>query len=107
MQHNYCHQEHTTKQHSHSNHTHHVGDFKKRFWISTILTIPILLLSPMIQKMAGLEWLNFPGSLYVLFALSTLVFFYSGWPFLTGIVRVRIITHREHLISSSAHGKYH
>jgi P-type Cu2+ transporter len=63
-----------------------VSDFKKRFIVSTILTIPVLLLSPIIQNFLRLEnILNFTGDSYVLFALSSAVFFYGGWPFLKGI----------------------
>lgn len=61
-----------------------VQDFQKRFWISTILTIPILLLSPMIQNLLRLE-ISFPGSLYVLFLLATILFSYGGKPFLQGM----------------------
>nr|WP_246316598.1 heavy metal translocating P-type ATPase [Planococcus glaciei] len=60
-----------------------VADFKKRFFISLILTIPILALSPMIQHFMGVNW-RFNNDLYILFALSSIVFFYGGWPFLTG-----------------------
>lgn len=74
----------------HSDHTNHetmVKDFRKRFWISLILTIPILLLSPKIRPFLPLETLlSFNGDIYVLLILSTIVFFYGGWPFLTGIV---------------------
>jgi Cu2+-exporting ATPase len=64
-----------------------VEDFKRRFWISLILTIPILLLSPLIQGLLGLgETFQFPGDLSLLFGLSSTVFFYAGWPFLRGIV---------------------
>ncbi|RKY90418.1 MAG: heavy metal translocating P-type ATPase, partial [Ignavibacteriae bacterium] len=64
-----------------------IADYKKRFWISLGLTIPILLLSPMIQKFLGLdENLAFAGSQYVLFALSSIVFFYGGYPFLKGML---------------------
>jgi len=70
----------------HDHHTHMVADFRKRFWISLILTVPILLLSPMIQKFLGLEdSIRFTGDLYLLFALSSLVFFFGGYPFLKGI----------------------
>lgn len=63
-----------------------IGDFKKRFWVSLIATVPILGLSPVIQKFLGLEGvLRFPGDLLVLFVLSTFVFFYGGYPFLKGI----------------------
>lgn len=69
-----------------SHHAHMVADFRKRFWISLIITIPILLLSPMIQNFLGLrESLRFPGDMYILFALSSVVFFYGGYPFLKGI----------------------
>jgi len=55
-----------------------VEDFRKRFWISLIVTIPILLLSPMIQEILGLEEaLKFPGSSYVQFLLASFVFFWG------------------------------
>ena len=67
-------------------HEHMVQDFKRRFWISLILTIPILILSPMIQAFLGLKTLlSFPGDIYLLFAASSAVFFYGGWPFLKGL----------------------
>ena len=66
-------------------HKHMVADFKKRFIVSVVLTIPVLLLSELIQRFLRLESiLKFPGDKYVLFALSTLIFFYGGWPFLKG-----------------------
>ena len=70
---------------THSSHSSGIADFKKRFYVVLILTIPIMLLSEMIQ-----HWLNihisFPGSKYVLLILSSVVFFYGGWPFLKGLV---------------------
>ncbi|MGI6247655.1 MAG: heavy metal translocating P-type ATPase [Pseudochelatococcus sp.] len=63
-----------------------VADFRRRFWITLILTPPILLLSPMIQHWFGIAGaMAFPGDRYVLFALSTIVYVYGGWPFLTGL----------------------
>jgi P-type Cu2+ transporter len=73
--------------HQHGHHDHHammIEDFKKRFWISLVLTVPILTLSHMIQQLLGFE-LTFFGDQYVLFGLSTIVFFYGGWPFLKGL----------------------
>ncbi len=62
-----------------------VADFRKRFWISLILTLPILALSPGLWDMLGLAApLAFRGDAYVLFAFSSIVFFYGGWPFLKG-----------------------
>lgn len=70
-----------------NHHAHMVVDFRKRFWISLAVTIPILLLSPMIQTFIGLRrHLAFPGDVYILWTLSTVVFFYGGWPFLKGII---------------------
>jgi Cu2+-exporting ATPase len=62
-----------------------VADFRRRFWISLILSVPIVVLSPMIQGWLGLKGtLDFPGDSYIQFALATAVFFYGGWPFLKG-----------------------
>ena len=60
-----------------------VADFKKRFFIALIITVPILLLSPMIQMFIGVDW-RFTGASYLLFGLSTILFIYGGKPFLTG-----------------------
>ena len=87
------HKEHDRSKHSeHSGHNHHdhhehmIKDFRKRFWVSLAVTIPILLLSPLIQHFLGLkETLRFIGDIYVLFVLSTFVFFYGGYPFLKGL----------------------
>lgn len=69
----------------HAGHDHMamINDFKKRFYIVLALTIPVVLLSPMIQHFAEVNW-TFQGSMYLLFGLSSIVFFYGGWPFLTG-----------------------
>ena len=72
---------------NHSNHhARMVADFKKRFWVSLIVTLPILILSPLIQELLGItEAIDFPGDLYVLWGLSSFIFFYGGYPFLKGI----------------------
>ncbi|WP_371922506.1 copper-translocating P-type ATPase [Sporosarcina sp. Marseille-Q4943] len=80
------HDQHSHEKHNHGHHDHHahmVKDFKRRFYISLIVTIPILILSPMIQMFLNVDW-RFTGDMYILFALSTFVFFYGGWPFLVG-----------------------
>src|SRR5690349_1491042 len=72
----------------HAGHDHHammISDFKKRFYITLALTIPIMLLSEMIQHWLNLH-INFDGSKYILLTLSSVVFFYGGWPFLKGLV---------------------
>jgi len=64
-----------------------VADFKRRFWVSLVLTVPVLALAPHIQGWLGLgHWLTFPGATWVQLALSSAIYFYGGWPFLTGLV---------------------
>lgn len=70
----------------HAGHDHHsmmIADFRKRFYIALILTIPVMLLSQMIQHWLGIH-ISFPRSDLILLALSSVVFFYGGWPFLKG-----------------------
>ena len=79
------------QQHSHDHphsghgghHEHMIKDFKRRFWVSLILAIPISYLSEMIQMLFGYE-VDFTGDTLLLFLLSTIVFFYGGKPFLQG-----------------------
>ena len=68
----------------HGHHEHMIEDFKKRFWISLIITLPIIVLAPMIQELLGYQ-LRFNGDRYVQFILSSVIFFYGGWPFLKGL----------------------
>jgi P-type Cu2+ transporter len=68
----------------HDHHAHMIKDFKTRFWISLILSVPIIILAPMIQGFLGYE-LRFDGDRYVQFALSSVIFFYGGWPFFKGL----------------------
>ena len=60
-----------------------IEDFKKRFWVSLILAVPISILSPMFQMLFGYE-ISFLGDDLLLFVLSTILFFYGGKPFLVG-----------------------
>jgi Cu2+-exporting ATPase len=66
-------------------HTSMMEDFKRRFIISLAITVPVLILSPPIQGFFGFE-LTFPGFELVLFVLSSLIYFYGGFPFLTGFI---------------------
>ena len=72
--------------HEGSHHDHHammVRDFQRRFWVCLGLTVPILVLSPMLQMWAGVD-LAFPGSVWLLLALASVVWVYGGRPFLIG-----------------------
>jgi len=73
--------------HVHRYHVHQVEEFKRRFWVSLILTVPILLLSEMIQTWLGLEWIRIPYQKQFLSLLSVIIYFYGGWPFLKGLFR--------------------
>lgn len=86
----HAHHSHDHNNGSHDHSSHHemmIKDFRKRFWVSIIITLPVLLLSPMIQGLLGYTFTLIEGyDPYILFALSTIVYFYGGWPFLTGLV---------------------
>jgi Cu2+-exporting ATPase len=73
-------------EHGHHDHAGHIKDFKRRFLVAILLTVPILLLSEMIQM-----WFNFslkiPFQSIVLFLLSLVVYLYGGWPFITGMIQ--------------------
>lgn len=89
------HHGHAVNQHGHNNqsedghhnhHAHMVADFRKRFWVSLVLTAPVVALAPMIQSLLGLEEaLSFTGDSYVQFVFASIVYFFGGWPFLSGL----------------------
>lgn len=62
---------------------HSLAGFKQKFYVSWVLTLPILLLSPLIQNLLNIS-IKFPGDQLVLFLISSFVFFYGGSPFLRG-----------------------
>ena len=64
---------------------HHTPDFLKRFWISLALTVPVLLLSHMIQQWLGFT-IAFNGDKYVLLVLGSIIYFYGGMPFFKGFL---------------------
>ena len=86
--------DHGNSEHEHGGHGGHAGhhahmleDFKKRFWISLLVTIPVLVFSPMIQSFIGIRGaLHFSGDTIISFVLSSFIFVYGGWPFLKGLV---------------------
>lgn len=98
MEHENNHQHHEHKEenrhkehhheHGGGHHDHHammVADFRRRFWISLVVSIPVILLSPTIQSFFGLEEVfEFSWSDYLSYGLSTFIFFFGGYPFLKG-----------------------
>ncbi|MDT2866070.1 heavy metal translocating P-type ATPase [Vagococcus carniphilus] len=72
--------------HDHSggmDHSMHMGNLKVKFFVSLILSIPIILLSTMMGKQLPFQF-SFPGSDWVVLVLATALFFYGGMPFLKG-----------------------
>ena len=83
----HAHEDHEHGGHDHSDHDHHSpATFRNRFWLSLVLTLPILYLSEDIQSWFGYEAITFPGAEWVGPVFGTVLFFYGGWPFLQGLV---------------------
>lgn len=81
------HEEHHTQHHEghdmHDHHGHHHGNFKRKFFISLLFAIPIVILSPMMGIKLPFQF-SFNGSDWIILVLATVLFFYGGKPFLTG-----------------------
>lgn len=87
------HHDHSKMDHSKMNHSqtegyskhegHSVEMFKKKLYLSLVLTIPVLFLSPLIQQVLGISFRFFGDSVF-LWIFSSVVFFYGGSPFLNG-----------------------
>jgi Cu2+-exporting ATPase len=85
-EHHASHEQHT----GHGGHDKHAGhdpeQFRRKFWLSLALTVPIVVTSEMVMDWFGYS-LDFPGMSWVGPILGSFVFFYGGWPFLVGGVR--------------------
>lgn len=78
------HMEHGGHGHAGHDHSDHVGQFRRLFWINLIIAIPVVGLSPMFAMLLGYE---VPGwAALVAPILGTVMYFWGGWPFLTGAV---------------------
>lgn len=84
--------EHHEKHHGHhghhhhesdSGHSHHHGNFKKKFFVSLIFAVPIILMAPMMGIDLPLQF-TFQGSDWIVLILATILYFYGGQPFLSG-----------------------
>ncbi len=67
---------------AHADHTGHEQMFRQRFWVNLLLTVPVLLFSPMLQRRLGFSMPEFPGSRWIGPAFALAIFFYGGLPFL-------------------------
>ncbi|WP_158661771.1 heavy metal translocating P-type ATPase [Enterococcus timonensis] len=84
---NHNHAQHDMKHMDHDmsgmDHSMHMGNFKQKFWLSLVLAIPIIILSPMMGISLPFQF-TFPGSSWVVLILATILFIYGGQPFLSG-----------------------
>ncbi len=76
------HTEHAGGHQGHVDHTGHEQMFRQRFWISSLLSIPVLLYSPAVQAWLGFTMPDFPGSQWITPVFAIIIFFYGGLPFL-------------------------
>src|SRR3989344_2715297 len=75
------------KQHGHDKHAgHSIAMFRDRFWVSLLLTVPVLLYSESVQGWLGITPPDFTGSEYIPLIFSTIIFFYGGLGFLRGAI---------------------
>ncbi len=73
---------------SHNKHAgHDPGMFRDKFWLSLLMSLPVLFWSEHIQMLLGFRAPQFPGSNLIAPLLSTVIFFYGGWVFIQGAVR--------------------
>src|SRR5262245_31504763 len=86
--------EHKQHHHDHANHDAHAGHsghaghseamFARPFWISLVLTIPVLVYAELFQELLGYTAPQFPGSAYLELVLGSIIYWYCGWVFLRG-----------------------
>lgn len=84
---NMNHNHHDHKEEDYDKHAgHSVAMFRQKFWVCLVLTIPVLLYSENVARWLHITPPSFPGSMYVPFILSSVIFFYGGWVFIKGAV---------------------
>jgi len=72
---------------SHAGHgVDHVAQFRKLFWVMLVLAVPLVAFSPMFAGLLGYDLPIFPGVQWISPVLGTVVYFWGGWPFLTGAI---------------------
>ncbi len=77
------HETHRVGMEHHAGHLHQVADFRRRFWVALVLAVPVVLTAPLVQRVLGFAF-ALPGDPWTRWVLSSVIFFYGGWPFLKG-----------------------
>ncbi len=75
------------ERHAAPHEAHDTEEFRRRFWVCLVLTIPILIYADLIQQLFRYTAPTFPGSQYLSLALATVIYFYGGIVFLQGAVQ--------------------
>ncbi len=71
-------------QDGHGGHADHAAQFRDRFWWTLALSVPVVYWAPMVQEWFGYTAPEVPGAGLIAPVLGSVIFFYGGWPFLTG-----------------------
>lgn len=83
---NHTHHDNHSKHSGHtSHHEHMVGDFRRRFWVSLILSLPVLLLSDFLQSLFSYT-ISVPFGSTLAFVIAVIIYAYGGYPFLSGFI---------------------
>jgi P-type Cu2+ transporter len=72
--------------HGHGDHGDHVAIFREKFWLSLLLSLPVVVFSEMVQDWFGYSLPSFPGDYLIAPVIGTVVFIYGGWPFISGAI---------------------
>lgn len=83
---NHQHHDHSEEQDYDKHAGHSVAMFRNKFWVCLVLTIPVLLYSENVARWLHISPPSFPGSMYIPFILSSVIFFYGGWVFIKGAI---------------------
>ena len=81
------HEGHGGHDHGHAGHGDHVGQFRRLFWIMLVLAVPVVGFNDMFAHLIGYHLPEAAWVSWVSPILGTVVYFWGGWPFLTGGLR--------------------
>lgn len=87
MDHEHNHHQSSPQQEMNKHAGHQTEMFLQKFWVTLILTIPILAYSEIVEKVFDWQAPRFPGSQYLILILASIIFFYGGWVFIVGAYR--------------------
>src|SRR5699024_7732282 len=68
----------------HAGHGDHVGQFRRLFWIMLVLAVPVVGFNDMFANLVGYQLPDAEWVWWVSPVLGTIMYFWGGWPFLTG-----------------------